>query len=210
MPASGGSTLRSAFHAAAHYYLPNGEWPDVSRSASAYERELKGILQGEAEALRGYARGRSERDRAVLGRLGRSPFLVVRAAGSLGFDLVALRNEFAFPLEVKASRTDTIRFSAASGRAAQQLEAHRKAVDRVGLVVLYAYRRLGLRGTEDPWRMFIAPAPPGRGRLDLLRRRLPEVAQTKDGNGVLRWNDGMGLVDFLDLVGFLTEPPEGA
>ena len=179
----------------------------MSRASSSYERELKGILQGEEEALRAYARGRSPADRRVLESLNESPFLVVRAAGSLGFDLVALRNEFAFPLEVKASRSDTIRFSAASGRATAQLAAHREAVERVGLIVLYAYRRVGLRTSEDPWRVYIAPAPPGRGRLDLLRRRLPTVAQTREGNGVLRWADGMALVEFLELVGFLTERP---
>ena len=69
------------------------------------------------------------------------PFLVVRGAGSLGFDLVALRRELALPVEVKASAESSILFSAASGRAADQLEAHRTAVERVGLVAVYAYRK---------------------------------------------------------------------
>ena len=175
----------------------------MSRSSSGYERELKELLQAEPATLGRYARALDPADRPRIARIAEAPFLVVRAAGSLGFDLVALRNEFAFPVEVKASASDTIRFSSASGRAAEQLEAHRAAVDRVGLIVLYAYRRVGHRG-GDPWRLFAAAGPPGTGRLNLLRRRLPPVDRTRNGNAVLRWNDGMPLVEFVDLVGNLT------
>jgi Holliday junction resolvase len=105
---------RPRFRALAEFLALHGPTPSVGRSASAYERELKELLQGEREAVDRYARslpiGERERFRTAL----RAPFLVVRAAGSLGFDLVALRSEFAFPLEVKSSTADTIRFSAAS------------------------------------------------------------------------------------------------
>jgi hypothetical protein len=168
----------------------------VSRSSSAYERELKGILQGEE----------TEGKPRPTGPNGAAKFLVVRAAGSLGFDLVALRPEFAFPIEVKSSHQDTIHFSAASGRSSEQLEAHRQAVERVGLLALYAFRRLGRR-SGDPWRVFVAPGPPRRGRLGLLRRRLPEIDSTRSGNAVLRWEDGMALTEFLSCVGELVEPP---
>ena len=178
----------------------------MSRSSSGYERELKGLLQGDRDAIDRYARALPPADRAVLRRAAETPFLVVRAAGSLGFDLVALRNEFAFPVEVKASSHDTIHFSAASGRAAEQLEAHRRRVERVGLIVLYAYRRVGLRG-GDPWRVFIAPTATTGGRLGVLRQRLPVVDQTRLGHAVLRWADGMPLVRFLERVQFLTERP---
>lgn len=175
----------------------------MGRSASAYERELKELLQGNADALARYARTIEAVDRPILAAFGGSPFLVVRAAGSLGFDLVALRSEFAFPVEVKASASDTIRFSSASGRAGEQLEAHRRAVERVGLIVLYAYRRVGHR-KGDPWRVFAAPTVPGRGSADLLRRRLPALDRTREGNAVLRWEEGMPLVRFLELIAFLT------
>jgi hypothetical protein len=178
----------------------------VGRSASAYERELKELLQANPESLRRYRRALSPSDRPVLDAFANSPFLVVRAAGSLGFDLVALRSEFAFPVEVKSSSSDTIRFSSSSGRAGEQLEAHRKAVERVGLIVLYAFRRVGLR-TGDPWRVFSAPTLPGRGTAELLRRKIPAVDRTKVGNAVLRWDDGMPLVRFLETVAFLTLRP---
>ncbi|HYK92643.1 MAG TPA: Holliday junction resolvase [Thermoplasmata archaeon] len=178
----------------------------MSRSSSAYERELKGLLQGEREAVDRYSRSLEPADRETLRRASRSPFLVVRAAGSLGFDLVALRNEFAFPVEVKASSHDTIHFTAASGRAAEQLEEHRKSVERVGLIVLYAYRMVGYRA-GDPWRIFAAPTQAPSGRLGVLQQRLPQVDQTRQGNAVLRWNDGMPLVRFLERISFLTERP---
>jgi len=182
----------------------------VGRSAAGYERELRELLRGEPEALRRYGRRLPPTDRSVLDSHQRRPFLVVRAAGSLGFDLVALRPEFAFPLEVKASREEVIRFSSASGRAHAQLEAHRQAVARVGLLAVYAYRRIG-GPDDDPWRLFAASAGDSDGgRLKLLRNLLPPVAQTKEGNGILRWEEGRPLLEFLRRVAWLTERSTGA
>ncbi|MCI4337562.1 MAG: Holliday junction resolvase [Thermoplasmata archaeon] len=177
------------------------------RGASGYERELKELLQGDPEAIERYGRGLDPVDREVLRRSAETPFLVVRAAGSLGFDLVAMRSELAFPVEVKASSHDTIHFSAASGRAAEQLVAQRRRVERVGLIAVYAYRRLGHRG-GDPWRVYAAPTPPPPGRvLALVRKRLPVVDKTAKGNAVLRWDDGMPLVRFLEAISFWTARP---
>ena len=178
-------------------------------SASAYERELKELLQADPDALARYARSMPPSDRPTLDGVRRAPFLVVRAAGSLGFDLVAMRSEFAFPLEVKASASDTIRFSAASGRASAQLEAHRRAVQRVGLVILYAYRRVG-RGHGEPWRLYAGGVGPSTGRYRVLNRWLPPVESTKEGNGVLRWAAGMPLSRFVSIIAELTEPGAGA
>ncbi|HTT35646.1 MAG TPA: Holliday junction resolvase [Thermoplasmata archaeon] len=180
----------------------------MARSSSAYERELKELLQGDRATLQRYTRALGPAERAAVGRAGDAPFLVVRAAGSLGFDLVALRSEFAFPVEVKASGAETIHFSAASGRAAEQLEAHRRAVDRVGLVVLYAFRRVGHR-SGDPWRLFAAPTGRRTGRMGLLARRLPVVDTTRHGNAVLRWSDGLPLAAFLHEIAELTDDGGG-
>jgi hypothetical protein len=178
----------------------------VGRGSSAYERELRALLEGDAPAVRAYARALPPAERASFERLIGEPYLVIRGAGSLGFDLVALRREFAFPLEVKASSDDVIRFTSASGRADAQLAAHRLAVGRVGLTVLYAYRRLGRR-TEEPWRIFLASAPPEWGVLRYLCRRLPPVSSTREGHGILRWAEGMPLSRFLGQVRFLMERP---
>ena len=180
----------------------------MGRGGSAYERELREILEGDPAAVARYSRSIDPVDRSTLDRIFAQPFLVVRAAGSLGFDLVALRNEFSFPIEVKASAGETILFSAASGRASHQLDSHRRAVERVGLIVLYAFRRLGLRG-RDPWRLYAVAGSKRPGRLALLQRRLPAVDATRGGNGVLRWDDGLPLVRFLEYVFLLTEPSQG-
>jgi hypothetical protein len=177
----------------------------VGHSSSAYEREFRSLLEGQPEAVRAYARILPPTDRAEFERLIDQPFLIIRAAGSLGFDLVALRRDFAFPIEVKASSEPVIRFSAASGRANAQLEAHRKAVARVGLAVLYAYRRIGHRGDET-WRVFLAGRLPEPGTLRLLCQRLPPVSQTAEGNGILRWEEGMPLSRFLYVVRSLMRP----
>jgi hypothetical protein len=178
----------------------------VGRGASSYERELRTLLEGEPGAVRAYARSLPPEERTSFEQLIAEPFLVIRGAGSLGFDLVALRRDFAFPLEVKASSEDVIRFTAASGRADTQLAAHRQAVGRVGLTVLYAYRRLGRRA-EEPWRIFLASPLPERGVLRVICRRLPPVSATREGHGILRWAEGMPLSLFLDQVRFLLERP---
>lgn len=178
----------------------------VGHGSSAYERELRSLLEGQPDAVRSYARSLPATGRTEFERLIDHPFLIIRAAGSLGFDLVALRREFAFPLEVKASSEPVIRFSAASGRANAQLEAHRKAVARVGLTVLYAYRRIGIRNAET-WRLFVGGTVPQSGILGFVCRRLPPVNKTAEGNGILRWEEGLPLSRFLDQVHFLVERP---
>lgn len=179
----------------------------VGHSFSSYERELRDLLQGDRSTVLRYAKAIDPAERPSLERVLRAPFLVVRGAGSLGFDLVALRRELALPVEVKASAETSIHFTAASGRAAEQLEAHRTAVERVGLVAVYAYRKIGHRD-GDPWRLYSAARIPQGGSLGLLARRLPPVERTRDGNAVLRWQNGMPLVRFLATVHALFEPRE--
>ncbi|MFZ0830862.1 MAG: Holliday junction resolvase [Thermoplasmata archaeon] len=179
-------------------------------AASVYERELLSLLEGEREALRHYARYLAPEERRTLDRLERGPFLVVRAAGSHGFDLVAMRAGFAFPIEAKASADEVIRFSSASGRASEQLHEHLEAAKRGGLVVLYAYRRLGARSGE-PWRVY-TPQTDHRnhGRVEVLRKHLPTIEHTREGNGVLRWENGLPLSSFLERLFTLFDPDAGA
>jgi Holliday junction resolvase len=179
----------------------------VGRGFDGYERELRSVLSGDPSAVRSYAHALPPTERSDFERLIDEPFLVVRGAGSLGLDLVALRREFALPIEVKASSSDVIRFTAAGGRANVQLEQHRRVASRAGLMVLYAYRRLGLRGQES-WRVFSAGNAPGRGTLGIACRTLPPVEATREGNGVLRWASGMPLSRFLGRLRYLSAGPE--
>jgi Holliday junction resolvase len=178
-------------------------------AASQYERELRSLLEGDREALRHYARYVAPEQRRTLERLERGPFLVVRAAGSHGFDLVALLAGFAFPIEAKASSEAVIRFSSGSGRNANQLNEHLEAARRGGLVVLYAYRRLASRDGE-PWRLFTPQTDDARrGRVEYLRNHLPPIERTRDGNAVLRWENGLPLSAFLERLFTLFDPETG-
>jgi hypothetical protein len=170
----------------------------MPRTASVYERELKGVLQGEPVALRRYGRLASTmEDLERLRRLQERPFLVVRAAGSFGFDLVALRDRLILPVEVKSSTQETIHFAAASGRAQAQFRALRAQTLRAQLPLFYAFRRIG--GPHmDPWRIFQADGGPTEGLWRLLGRHVPRVEVTSRGNQILRWERGEPLLKFID------------
>lgn len=180
----------------------------VGRGFSGYERELRSLLEGDAGSVRSYARGLPPADRREFERLIDAPFLVVRGAGSLGLDLVAMRWGLSFPIEVKASADPVIRFTAASGRANAQLASHRAAIARAGLAVLYAYRRLGLRSDES-WRIFLGSGVPSKGALRLVCKELPPVGETREGNGILRWEEGQPFSRFLLRARSLLEPDGG-
>jgi Holliday junction resolvase len=179
----------------------------VGRGFDGYERELRSLLAGDPPSVRAYARNLPPTERDDFVRLIDEPFLVVRGAGSLGLDLVALRREVALPIEVKASSSDVIRFTAAGGRANEQLAHHRAAAAKAGLMVVYAYRRLGLRG-EETWRLFSAGNAPSRGLLGVACRGLPPVEATREGNGILRWERGLPLSRFLGRMRFVFARPE--
>ncbi|MGP8077673.1 MAG: Holliday junction resolvase [Thermoplasmata archaeon] len=180
----------------------------VGHSFGGYERALRGLLSGDTASVKSYARALPPEARPGFERLISEPFLVVRAAGSFGFDLVALRREFAFPIEVKASSDSVIRFTAASGRASEQLEAHRAAVARVGLMVIYAYRRLGIRG-EECWRLFLEGTRPKGAIVGYVFQTVPLISRTREGNGILRWEEGMPLSHFVGRVHSVLQPTYG-
>ncbi len=181
----------------------------VGHGFGGYERELRSVLSGDPSAVRSYARSLPPTERTEFERLIEEPYLVVRGAGSLGLDLVALRRELALPIEVKASSAPVIRFTAASGRANEQLATHCRVATRAGLMVLYAYRRLGLRG-QEAWRVFAAGSAQTRGVHAAAFRTVPPVESTREGNGILRWDGGMPLSAFLGRVRFLSSRAEPA
>ncbi|NLL95058.1 MAG: Holliday junction resolvase [Thermoplasmatales archaeon] len=168
-----------------------------------YERELKSLLSGEEKTIVKMVKTCSESERAsyesVIGR----PFVVVRAAGSLGIDLVALRGDFSFPIEVKSSSEDTIHFSR-SARMTEQADALREECRRSGLLPLYAYRLKRVRG--DPWRIFSIPIDEElKGALGLLQRRVPPMDVSGNGNYIMRWESGIKLSELLGFMEFCGE-----
>lgn len=167
--------------------------------SSTYERELKGLLAGEDETLRKVTKALDPDVAKSYLKVQSKPFLVVRAAGSLGVDLVALRGDVSFPIEEKSAASGVIHFSDAGGRANEQAERMAAACGRASVIPLYAFRQKNMRG-EDPWRVFALPTTGLTGRIQVLYDRLPKVPRTPGGSFVLRWSEGMPLSRFIDYL----------
>jgi len=165
---------------------------------SQYERELRHVLAGIPAGVEAVIKSCSveekERMRLVLLR----PFLVVRAAGS-GIegsgDLLALRGDFSFPIEVKTTKSRKIYLS---GRTLDQYNALVYEGERCGLMPLYAHRLKGVRG--DSWRIFRVETSTLEGRLSVLARRIPALPRTRKGRAFIDWDQGMPLNEFINIV----------
>ena len=164
-------------------------------TASSYERELKGILSGREDVLERVTKTCSEAQRTAYWSTQSRPFIVTRAAASIGVDLIALRGDISFPLEVKASTHDVLRTSSNSGRETQQAEDMMELCKAAGVLPIYAFRRKGVRG--DSWRIFTLEMERPLGIAGFLHARLPKLRQTEKGNYVIEWESGMPLADFL-------------
>ena len=74
---------------------------------SQYERELRQVLAGIPKGVEAVIRSCNEQEKMKMRLIIQRPFLVVRAAGS-GMegsgDLLALRGDLCFPIEVKSSK----------------------------------------------------------------------------------------------------------
>ena len=164
-----------------------------------YERELKGLLSGDEKVIAKMIKTCNPVETAAYQSMFQNPFLVIRAAGSLGVDLVALRWDFSFPIEVKSSAEDVLHFSK-SARLIEQAQNMLSECTQSHLVPVYAYRLKSVHG--DPWRVFTIPTDHEfKGRSALLYRRIPKFEESAGGNYIMRWENGMKLSDLLSYVG---------
>lgn len=171
----------------------------MTAPGDTYERELKALLAGDKRAVERMVKTCNAMETAAYNTMLLEPFLVIRAAGSLGVDLVALRWDFSFPIEVKSSSEPVMHFSK-SQRLVEQADTMLGECNRCHLVPIYAYRLKGFRG--DPWRVFTIPSDHEyKGRHSTLHRRLPKLEVSNSGNYIMRWEDGMKLSDFLLYTG---------
>lgn len=170
-----------------------------------YERELKAILSGDEKALAKMVKTCNDQETAGYLSIKRRPFMVVRAAGSLGIDLVAIWGDLALPIEVKSSKNGVLWFSN-SQRLLEQAEMFVDECSRSGLIPIYAFRLKGFRG--DPWRIFALPSEKVSGRLALVQRRIPSPDKSDKGNYIMRWESGLKLSKFLDYLVDLSSPLE--
>ncbi len=166
--------------------------------SSQYERELRTVLAGSVDGVKAVTRSCDDVATASAMKVVDKPFLVVRAAGS-GMDgsgdLLALRGDLCFPIEVKSCKVSKLYLS---GRTWTQYEEMRNEGVRCQLMPLYAYRLKGVRG--DSWRIFRVETNDSAGRMNLLKRRIPALPLTRNGKPFLDWEQGLPLHKFIAVV----------
>lgn len=166
-------------------------------NGSIYERELANILSGTPAVLEKLAKKVGPEGKDLVMSLIDHPFYVARAAGSLGADIIALRDDYSMVIEVKSSIHPRINFTEASGMRQEQAERLQDKCLKSGLFLIYAYRLKNAQG--DPWRMFSIPGEP-KGRMRLLYNLLSDVGTSRNGNYVLKWEDGTPLSRMVDYL----------
>lgn len=166
--------------------------------SSKYERELRQVLAGLTKGVDSIIKSCNEIEKAKMKLIEKRPFLVVRAAGS-GIegsgDLLALRGDICFPIEVKSSKEAKLYLS---GRTLEQYNSLVYEGNRSCLMPLYAYRLKGVRG--DSWRIFRVETETLHGKLRKLEPSIPSLPLTRNGKPYLNWKDGLPLNEFIALV----------
>ena len=167
-------------------------------SSSQYEREFKNILEGDKNILSKITKTCTaiEKDNYLCIR--NKPFIVVRAAGSFGVDLVALRGDISFLIEIKTSIHDTLHFSSVGGKLQKQAEKMRDECEKTKTLPIYAFRLKSYRG--DTWRIFTLNVNGLEGRAKVLYNRLPKLSTSKKGSYVMRWKEGLTLSNFISYL----------
>lgn len=163
--------------------------------SSVYERELKGILEGDEKTLSRVTKTCSTLEKGNYYLTKAKPFIVVRAAGSFGVDLVALRGDISFLLEIKSSNSTILHFSSVDGKLQRQAEKMRAECEKTKTLPVYGFRLKGHGG--DSWRLFTMEILQLEGRAKILHHRLPKLSVSKNGNFIMRWENGLALSDFL-------------
>lgn len=166
--------------------------------SSNYERELKRILEGEQVTISKLTKTCSALEKDSYLRICGRPFTVVRAAGSFGVDLVAIRGDISFLVEIKTSIGDTIHFSSVDGKLQKQAEKMRTECEKTKTLPIYAFRLKGHRG--DSWRLFTMNVEGLEGRAKIINNRIPKLDHSKRGNFIMRWDEGLPLSDFISYL----------
>jgi Holliday junction resolvase len=141
-------------------------------SSSQYEREIKGILEGDKKIITKITKSCSLIEKNNYITIFEKPFVVIRAAGSFGIDLVAIRGDISFLLEVKTSIEKTIHFSSINGKLQKQADTMQKICEKTKTLPIYAYRIKNHRG--DSWN-----------------------EKSRNNNYIMRWENGLSLSDFI-------------
>ncbi|MCL5408191.1 MAG: hypothetical protein M1518_02365 [Candidatus Thermoplasmatota archaeon] len=154
---------------------------------------MKLILEGNEEKL-GKVGWMAE---DIKSRIKSKPFLVVRAAGSHGFDLIIIRNDLSIPIEIKSSKERTLNFSSSSNRSQEQAKEYERMISKTGVMPLYAYRLKNVNG--DPWRIFTFDFQ-YEGRYRMFAKNVPKLEVTRGGAYLMKWENGLKLTSLLDYL----------
>ncbi|MCD6512935.1 MAG: Holliday junction resolvase [Thermoplasmata archaeon] len=166
---------------------------------SLYERELREILNGNEEVIERIIKSCSDEEKKNYRKIINKPFIVVRAAGSLGIaDIVAIRGDISFIVEIKVRKEKEILFSHEGGRMQRKAIEMKEKCVQSSVLPLFAYRLKGIRG--DAWRIFTMELDGLNGKSKLLQEKIPKLGVTNNGNYVMRWDNGMKLSDFIDML----------
>ncbi len=165
----------------------------------AYERELKGILTGDEEVIEKTTKTCDDIIQSNYDKIRNFPFMVTRAAGSFGVDLVAIRGDISFPIEVKTSISGKVSFSHSSGRATKQAEEMLVECNKSRVIPIYAFRKKRVL-KDDSWRIFTLDGANPKGNMGLLYKRLPKLRRTNKGHFIMEWEEGMALNRFIDYL----------
>ena len=166
--------------------------------SSTYEREFKNILEADQKTLKKVTTSLDTLTKDNYFQIKDKPFIVVRAAGSFGFDLVAIRGDISFLIEIKTSIFDTIHFSSTEGKLQQQAEKMKNECEKTKTLSIYAYRLKNLRG--DTWRIFTINIDNLEGRSRILHNQLPKLDRSTKGNYIMRWKEGLPLSKFINYL----------
>lgn len=165
----------------------------MTKNGYIFERELKSILSGEFEKVNKLSWLKESYKERIINH----PFLVIRAAGSHGFDLLAIRDDISFPVEVKSAKEGAFNFSTSSGRSQKQAEGYLKVLGKAGIMPIYAYRLKNING--DPWRLFTFDLE-FKGKYRIIAEIMPKISMTKSGKFTMKWEAGLSLSDFIDYL----------
>lgn len=166
---------------------------------SIYERELREILAGNEKIIEKVVKSLSEEEKEKYKKILKKPFITVRAAGSLGIaDIVALRGDISFIVEIKVRKGSEVLFSHEGGRMQKKAEEMKRKCTMASILPIFAFRRKGIRG--DAWRIFTMKIDGMKGKGKEIYDVLPKLEITKDGNFRMKWENGMKLADFIDMI----------
>ncbi|HEC76498.1 MAG TPA: Holliday junction resolvase [Thermoplasmatales archaeon] len=166
---------------------------------SIYERELREILAGNEEVIKKITKNFGDKEKEKYMKIIENPFITVRAAGSLGIaDIVAIRGDLSFIVEIKVRKEKDILFSHEGGRMQRKAEEMHSKCLKSKILPVFAFRIKGVKG--ESWRIFTMEIDGIEGKSKELYDAIPKLEKSRGGNYIMRWDNGMKLSDFIELV----------